>query len=63
MDYSNASHWIEVAHSLGREFAGRAAAHDEQDTFVSANYAALKERGGVLRGGSARIGWRRSLAP
>ena len=45
MNYSNASHWTEVAHDLGREFAGRAAAHDEEDTFVSANYAALKERG------------------
>ena len=44
MNYSNASHWTEVAHSLGGEFAARAAAHDEEDTFVSANYAALKER-------------------
>ena len=44
MNYSNGSHWTEVAHSLGGEFAGRAAAHDEEDTFVSANYAALKER-------------------
>src|SRR5688572_12897481 len=45
MNYSNASQWTEVAHSLGREFAGRAAAHDEEDTFVIDNYAALKERG------------------
>jgi alkylation response protein AidB-like acyl-CoA dehydrogenase len=44
MNYSKASHWIEVAHSLGEEFAGRAEAHDEDDTFVSHNYAALKER-------------------
>ena len=44
MNHSNVSHWIEVAHSLGEEFAGRAEAHDEGDTFVSNNYAALKER-------------------
>jgi alkylation response protein AidB-like acyl-CoA dehydrogenase len=45
MNHSSASHWTEVAHSLGAEFAGRAEAHDEGDTFVSNNYAALKERG------------------
>jgi alkylation response protein AidB-like acyl-CoA dehydrogenase len=45
MNYSNASQWTEVAQSLGREFAARAAAHDEEDTFVSSNYAALKEHG------------------
>jgi alkylation response protein AidB-like acyl-CoA dehydrogenase len=44
MSHSNVSHWIEVAHSLGEEFAGRAGAHDEGDTFVSGNYAALKEQ-------------------
>ena len=44
MNHSKASHWIEVAHSLGEEFAGRAEAHDEDDAFVSENYAALKER-------------------
>jgi alkylation response protein AidB-like acyl-CoA dehydrogenase len=44
MNHSNASHWIEVAHSLGEEFAARAEAHDEGDTFVSHNYAELKER-------------------
>jgi alkylation response protein AidB-like acyl-CoA dehydrogenase len=44
MKSSNASQWIEVARSLGEEFAGRAEAHDEGDTFVSRNYAALKER-------------------
>lgn len=36
--------WIEVAHRLGAEFAGRAEAHDEGDIFVSRNYAALKEQ-------------------
>ena len=44
MNRSKASHWIDVAHSLGEEFAGRAEAHDEGDAFVSGNYAALKER-------------------
>ena len=44
MNHSNTSHWIEVAHSLGEEFAGRAEAHDEGDAFVSRNYAALKEQ-------------------
>lgn len=44
MNHSKASHWIEVAHSLGEEFAGRAESHDEGDTFVSRNYTALKER-------------------
>ena len=44
MNHTNASHWIEVAHSLGEEFAGRAEAHDEGDAFVRDNYAALKER-------------------
>ncbi|MGH7797697.1 MAG: acyl-CoA dehydrogenase family protein [Candidatus Binatia bacterium] len=44
MNHSKVSHWIEVARSLGKEFAGRAEAHDENDSFVSDNYAALKER-------------------
>jgi alkylation response protein AidB-like acyl-CoA dehydrogenase len=44
MNHSKVSHWVEVAHSLGAEFAGRAGVHDEGDTFVSQNYAALKEQ-------------------
>ena len=44
MNHSKASHWSDVAHSLGEEFAGRAPAHDEGDTFVSGNYEALKEQ-------------------
>jgi alkylation response protein AidB-like acyl-CoA dehydrogenase len=43
MNHANASNWIEVAHSLGEKFAGRAEAHDESDGFVSQNYASLKE--------------------
>jgi alkylation response protein AidB-like acyl-CoA dehydrogenase len=37
--------WLEQVHELGRDFAKRAAEHDEDDSFVSENYAALKERG------------------
>ena len=44
MNQSKVSRWNEVARSLGEEFAARAEAHDENDTFVSNNYAALKER-------------------
>src|SRR5688572_23713149 len=44
MNQSKTSQWIEIAHGLGEEFAGRAEAHDEGDTFVSNNYAVLKER-------------------
>ena len=44
MNQLKANHWTEVAHNLGKEFACRAANHDEDDTFVSENYAALKER-------------------
>jgi alkylation response protein AidB-like acyl-CoA dehydrogenase len=44
MNRSKAFHWIEVVHNLGDEFAERAAAYDEDDAFVSRNYAALKER-------------------
>src|SRR5687768_3062752 len=44
MNQSKTSQWIEIARSLGEEFAGRAEANDEGDTFVSNNYAALKQR-------------------
>jgi alkylation response protein AidB-like acyl-CoA dehydrogenase len=44
MNHSKTSHWIEVARSLGEEFAARAAACDEGDAFVGQNYEALKER-------------------
>jgi alkylation response protein AidB-like acyl-CoA dehydrogenase len=43
MNSANASHWIDLAHSLGKDFAGRAQSHDEDDSFVGENYAALKE--------------------
>ena len=37
--------WLEQIHELGRDFEKRAAGHDEDDSFVSENYAALKEHG------------------
>jgi alkylation response protein AidB-like acyl-CoA dehydrogenase len=37
--------WLEQIHELGRDFETRAADHDRDDSFVSENYAALKERG------------------
>jgi alkylation response protein AidB-like acyl-CoA dehydrogenase len=42
MNQLNPIHWSEIAHSLGAEFAGRAALNDESDSFVRENYAALK---------------------
>jgi alkylation response protein AidB-like acyl-CoA dehydrogenase len=44
MNHSKESHWVEVAHTLGEEFARRAESHDEGDTFVSDNYGALKQQ-------------------
>jgi alkylation response protein AidB-like acyl-CoA dehydrogenase len=35
--------WLELIHELGRDFEKRAAEHDEDDSFVSENYAALKQ--------------------
>ena len=43
MNQSITSEWTELAHRLGAEFAERAEGHDEGDTFVSRNYAALKQ--------------------
>ncbi len=34
--------WVALAHELGPRFAGRADAHDANDTFVAENYAELK---------------------
>jgi acyl-CoA dehydrogenase len=35
--------WVALAHELGPRFAERAAAHDANDTFVTTNYAELRE--------------------
>ena len=44
MNHSNASDWTKAIQSLGEEFASRAEAQDESDSFARENYAALKER-------------------
>jgi alkylation response protein AidB-like acyl-CoA dehydrogenase len=35
--------WVDLAHTLGAQFAAAAAAHDSADTFVKDNYDALRE--------------------
>jgi alkylation response protein AidB-like acyl-CoA dehydrogenase len=40
-----AADWIRIVDTLGPRFAARAAAHDEDDSFVSENYAELKQNG------------------
>ena len=40
---TNQSDWIEVARTLGPEFAQRAAQHDREGTFVAENYAQMKK--------------------
>ena len=37
--------WLELVHELGPDFAGRQAQHDQDDSFVSENYTALKQHG------------------
>jgi acyl-CoA dehydrogenase len=37
--------FLAIAREIGPEFAARAAQHDEDDSFVTENYAVLKERG------------------
>ncbi len=46
----------QVAERLGQEFAGRAAAADETDSFVAENYAALKTSGLVEAAVPAELG-------
>jgi acyl-CoA dehydrogenase len=41
---------------LGQDFATRSAAHDEDDTFVAENYAALKDHGAFAAGVPAELG-------
>jgi acyl-CoA dehydrogenase len=57
---STKADWIAVARELGPTFAERSARHDADESFVAANYAALKQRGlfaagvpGELGGGDA----------
>ncbi len=48
--------WVAVARELGPRFAGRAAAHDANDTFVSENYADLKAHKVFSAGVPAELG-------
>jgi len=48
--------WVAVARELGPRFADRAAAHDAADTFVTANYAELRERRVFSAGVPAELG-------
>ena len=48
--------WVSLMTELGREFAGRAADHDRDDTFVAENYAALRERGAFAAGVPTELG-------
>ena len=43
MTKSTESQWLDLVHKLGKDFESRAAEHDRDDSFVSENYAALKE--------------------
>ena len=62
MNQLNPIQWTEVAHSLGKEFAGRAELSDESDSFVSDNYARAQSSTRVRRGDPGRIGRRRRFA-
>jgi acyl-CoA dehydrogenase len=48
--------WIGSMDRLGVDFARRAASHDEGDSFVAENYAALKEHGAFAAGVPAELG-------
>ena len=48
--------YIATVHMLGKEFAVRASASDENDTFVSDNYTALKTSGLIEAGVPAELG-------
>ncbi len=48
--------WAALMTKLGREFAGRSAGHDEDDSFVAENYVALKEHGSFAAGVPAELG-------
>lgn len=48
--------WVALMKRLGEDFAKRSAAHDEDDSFVAENYAALKEHGAFAAGVPAELG-------
>jgi alkylation response protein AidB-like acyl-CoA dehydrogenase len=45
MSIHTKEYWIELTHKLGKEFELRAEESDKNDSFVTENYAALKENG------------------
>lgn len=45
MNKKTTQEWIEQIHELGPDFESHGIEHDNDDSFVSENYAALKERG------------------
>jgi alkylation response protein AidB-like acyl-CoA dehydrogenase len=48
--------WTGLMTRLGRDFAERCAAHDEDDSFVAENYAILREHGAFAAGVPAELG-------
>jgi alkylation response protein AidB-like acyl-CoA dehydrogenase len=48
--------WVGLMRQLGEDFAGRAAGHDEGDSFVAENYAALKTHGALSAGVPGELG-------
>ena len=51
-----ATDWTARAHAIGPKLAERAAEHDENDTFVAANYDLLREQGMITAGVPAELG-------
>jgi len=48
--------WVALMTELGSDFARRAAGHDEADSFVAENYAALRARGVAAAGVPTELG-------
>src|ERR1700741_3882646 len=48
--------WVGLMTTLGRDFATRAAAHDEDDSFVAENYATLLEHNVFAAGVPSELG-------
>jgi alkylation response protein AidB-like acyl-CoA dehydrogenase len=56
LDQGSGAGLLATAHTLGQQFAARAAENDEQDRFVAENYAALKAQGLVTAGVPRELG-------
>ena len=56
MTTTTTTDWASLMTTLGREFAKRSAEHDQEDSFVAENYAALRERGAFAAGVPAELG-------